>query len=323
MVKEGLGELDLRKSFSVPNLAGEIPAAARDFIRDNRGNIAGAVLGAGIGALAMPGVVFAQNGGPEVSTERIGDLVKTLALPAILGTGNAYRAWYSASQDVERIQSQINDAIEETNAASDIQSAEDIVWQTVAKQLNLDPEASSEERQKVFSKIDQKALNSLRESAEEQLNTIPETVRESTAAIREMSSKRDKIWRRGAWRIPFEFGEGFLVGCFGMALLQPDGAPTMIEKFFNSTNSVEQAENGLYLSGYAFASWTALRAMWKLQHAAGGRGRARDDVKAHQKQVILDSGGEVKNNNKPRLSDQAKALAGDRVAQAKIKIKRN
>lgn len=68
---EGLGELDLRNSFSVRNLAGEVPGAAGDFIWDNRGHIAGAVVGVGIGTLTTHGSVFAQDGGPGTNGEGI------------------------------------------------------------------------------------------------------------------------------------------------------------------------------------------------------------------------------------------------------------
>ena len=161
----------------------------------------------------------------------------------------------------------------------------------------------------------------MKASAEQELGTIPETVSKLTSEISVLSKKRNKIWRRGAWRIPFEFGEGFLVGCFGMALIQPDGTPTVVEKFLNSTDAVEQTKNGLYLSGYTFASWTALRAMWKLQHAAGGRGAVADQVKAHLKRMKEDAGEEVKNDQKPKLSDQARAMGGDPIAKAKMRMK--
>jgi len=332
---ERLGDLDLNEFLSVKTLlVTEVPGAAEDVfinvkdLASRHPKITGALLGATPFIFSvLPQQLFAadslQASKMAVSTERIGDLVKTLALPAILGIGNAYRAWYSTSQDVERIQNQINNAVDETNAAANIQSVDDIIWRTVAAQLNYDLDASPEERETVLTRQNSGILEKLRASAEEEFKTIPETVAGLTAGIKEMSNKRDKIWRRGAWRIPFEFGEGFLVGCFGMALLQPDGAPTVVDKFFNSADSVEQTQNGLYLSGYAFASWTALRAMWKLQHAAGGRGRARDEAMAHQKRVILDSGEDIKGKKKSKLSDQAKAMAGDRIAQAKVRIKGN
>lgn len=262
-----------------------------------------------------------QAGKPVSSTENVGDLIKTVALPLILGTGNAYRAWHSAGQDVSQIQNEIDRRTEEANDVAGITSADDIVWQTVSKQFRLDPEASPEERESVLSKIDQASLEKLKASAEQELGTIPETVSKLTSEISVLSKKRNKIWRRGAWRIPFEFGEGFLVGCFGMALIQPDGTPTVVEKFLNSTDAVEQTKNGLYLSGYTFASWTALRAMWKLQHAAGGRGAVADQVKAHLKRMKEDAGEEVKNDQKPKLSDQARAMGGDPIAKAKMRMK--
>lgn len=262
-----------------------------------------------------------QAGKPVSPTENVGDLIKTFALPLILGTGNAYRAWHSAGQDVSQIQNEIDRRIEEANDVAGITSVDDIVWQTISKQFRLDPDMSPEERESVFSKIDQASLEKLKVSAEQELGTIPETVAKLTTEISGLSKKRNKIWRRGAWRIPFEFGEGFLVGCFGMALIQPDGTPTVVEKFLNSTDAVEQTKNGLYLSGYTFASWTALRAMWKLQHAAGGRGAVADQVKAHLKRMKEDAGEEVKNDQKPKLSDQARAMGGDTIAQVKMRMK--
>lgn len=94
MVKEGLGDLDLRGSFSVPNLAKEVPGAAKDLLWDNRGNIAGAVIGAGIGTLTMPGVVFAgseQDGVGALDPELI--IGGALVLPFIIGFGNAGRVY--------------------------------------------------------------------------------------------------------------------------------------------------------------------------------------------------------------------------------------
>lgn len=262
-----------------------------------------------------------QVGKPVSSTENVGDLIKTFALPLILGTGNAYRAWHSAGKDVEKIQDGIDQRVVAANETADISSADDIVWRNVAGQLNLDPEASQETRQEVFARQNQDVLEKMRASAQKELDAIPETVAELTTAIKEMSKKRDKIWRRGAWRIPFEFGEGFLVGCFGMALIQPDGTPTVVEKFINSADLVEQAKNGLYLSGYTFASWTALRAMWKLQHAAGGRGAVADQAKSHIKRMQEDAGEEVKKDQRPKLSDQARAMGGDTIAQVKMRMK--
>lgn len=262
-----------------------------------------------------------QVGKPVSSIENVGDLIKTFALPLILGTGNAYRAWHSAGKDVEKIQDGIDQRVVVANETADISSADDIVWRNVAGQLNLDPEASPEKRQEVFAKQNQDVLEKMRANAQKEFDAIPETVAELTAAIKEMSKKRDKIWRRGAWRIPFEFGEGFLVGCFGMALIQPDGTPTVVEKFLNSTDAVEQTKNGLYLSGYTFASWTALRAMWKLQHAAGGRGAVADQAKSHIKRMQEDAGEEVKKDQRPKLNDQARAMSGDPIAKAKMRIK--
>lgn len=322
MVEEGLGELNLNEILSVKELLiREAPGAVGEFVSNNKWAIFGAVVP--LTLLAFPRSAYGaeplQTG--VGSTEKIGDLVKTLALPAILGIGNAYRAWYSASRDVEKVQDDIDQRIIVANETAGIFSADDIVWRNVAAQLHLDPEASPEERQAVLSRQNPNILEKLRVSAEEELKTIPETVAELTSGIKEMSKKRDKIWRRGAWRIPFEFGEGFLVGCFGMALVQPDGAPTVVEKFLNSTDWVEQAQDGLYLSGYAFASWTALRAMWKLQHAAGSRGRVADEVKVHLKRMREDAGEDVKEDKRPKLNVQAKAMAGDPVAKAKMKMK--
>lgn len=262
-----------------------------------------------------------QSGRPVSSTENIGDLIKTLALPLILGSGNAYRAWHAAGKDVSQIQNEIDKRIEAANEAAEINSADDIVWQTVSKQFRLDPDMSLEERESVLAKIDQGSLEKLRASAEQELGTIPETVAKLTTEISGLSKKRNKIWRRGAWRIPFEFGEGFLVGCFGMALIQPDGTPTVVEKFLNSTDAVEQTKNGLYLSGYTFASWTALRAMWKLQHAAGGRGALAEQTKSHLKRMQEDAGEEVGESKGPKLNDQARAMAGDPIAKAKMRMK--
>lgn len=319
---EGLGELRLNEFLSVKNLlTREAPEAVAEFVGDNKWAIIGAA--APLVFLTLPHTVYGaepmQDG--VGSTERIGDLIKTLALPLILGTGNAYRAWHSAGKDVEKVQDDIDQRVIVANETANIFSADDIVWRNVATQLHLDPEASPEERQTVFSKLDQNSLEKLRASAEQELETIPGTVAELTAEIKEMSKKRDKIWRRGAWRIPFEFGEGFLVGCFGMALIQPDGAPTVVEKFLNSADLVEQTQDGLYLSGYAFASYTALRAMWKLQHAAGGRGRIADEAKAHLKRMREDAGEDVKEDKRPKLNVQAKAMAGDPVAKAKMKMR--
>lgn len=322
MVKEGLGELNLNEFLSAKNLlTKEAPQAAAEFAGNNKWVIIG--VAAPLVFLTLPHTVYGaepmQDG--VGSTERIGDLIKTLALPLILGTGNAYRAWHSAGKDVEKVQDDIDQRVIVANETANIFSADDIVWRNVATQLHLDPEASPEERQTVFSKLDQNSLEKLRASAEQELETIPGTVAELTAEIKEMSKKRDKIWRRGAWRIPFEFGEGFLVGCFGMALIQPDGAPTVVEKFLNSADFVEQTQDGLYLSGYAFASYTALRAMWKLQHAAGGRGRIADEAKAHLKRMREDAGEDVKEDKRPKLNVQAKAMAGDPVAKAKMKMR--
>lgn len=319
---EGLGDLDLSRILSVKNLlTREAPGAAVELVNDNKWAIVGAMTP--LTLLVFPHSVYGleslQTG--VGSTEKIGDLIKTLALPLILGTGNAYRTWHSAGKDVENIQDDIDQRVIAANGTADITSADDIVWRTIASQFHLDPEASPEERQKTFSRLEPSSLEKLRASAEEELKTIPETVAELAAEIKEMSKKRNKIWRRGAWQIPFEFGQGFLVGCFGMALLQPDGAPAMIEKFFNSTNSVEQAENGLYLSGYAYAVWTAARETWKLQHAAGGRGRVAEEAKAHLKRMKEDAGEDMKDNKRQKLNDQAKAMAGDRVANAKMKMR--
>jgi hypothetical protein len=319
---EGLGELRLNEFLSVKNLlTREAPEAVAEFVGDNKWAIIGAA--APLVFLALPHTVYGAEPMRDGvgSTEKIGDLIKTLALPLVLGTGNAYRAWHSAGKDVEKVQHDIDQRIIAANETAGIFSADDIVWRNVATQLGLDPEASPEERQTVFSTLNQNSLEKLRASAEEELKTIPGTVAELTSGIKDMSKKRDKIWRRGAWRIPFEFGEGFLVGCFGMALIQPDGAPTIVDKFLTSTDSVEQTQNGLYLSGYAFASWTALRAMWKLQHAAGGRGRVAEEAKAHLKRMKEDAGEDVKENKRPKLNDQAKAMAGDPVAKAKMKMK--
>lgn len=318
------------ESFSVPS----VKSMALEAIKDGAVSIAKypfehphAVIGFALPfALSLiPQRLFAaeslQAGKPVSSTENVGDLIKTFALPLILGTGNAYRAWHSAGKDVEKIQDGIDQRVVVANETAGISSADDIVWRNVAGQLHLDPEASPEKRQEVFAKQNQDVLEKMRANAQEELDAIPETVAELTAAIKEMSKKRDKIWRRGAWRIPFEFGEGFLVGCFGMALIQPDGTPTVVEKFINSADLVEQAKNGLYLSGYTFASWTALRAMWKLQHAAGGRGAVADQAKSHIKRMQEDAGEEVKKDQKPKLSDQARAMGGDPIAKAKMRMK--
>lgn len=322
MIEEGLGDLNLNKFFSVKNLLiKETPGAAVEFAGNNKWAIIG--VAAPLVFLALPHTVYGAEPMRDGvgSTERIGDLIKTLALPLILGTGNAYRAWHSTGRDVEKVQDDIDQRITAANEAAGIFSADDIVWRNVATQLHLDPEASPEERQAVLSRQNPNILEKLKASAEEELKIIPETVAELTSGIKEMSKKRDKIWRRGAWRIPFEFGEGFLVGCFGMALVQPDGAPTVVGKFLNSTDWVEQAQDGLYLSGYAFASYTALRAMWKLQHAAGSRGRVADEVKVHLKRMREDAGEDVEENKRPKLNVQAKAMAGDPVAKAKMKMR--
>lgn len=322
MAEEGLGDLNLNEFFSVKNLLiKETPGATVEFVGDNKWAIIGAA--APLVFLALPHTVYGAEPMRDGvgSTERIGDLIKTLALPLILGTGNAYRAWHSAGKDVEKVQDDIDQRITVANEAAGIFSADDIVWRNVAAQLHLDPEASPEKRQEVLSRQNPDILEKLRVSAEEELKTIPETVAELTAEIKEMSKKRDKIWRRGAWQIPFEFGEGFFVGCFGMALVQPDGAPTVLEKFLNSTDWVEQVQDGLYLSGYAFASYTALRAMWKLQHAAGSRGRIADEVKAHLRRMQEDAGEDITKEKRPKLNDHAKAIAGDPVAKAKMKMK--
>lgn len=330
---EGLGDLELNEFLSVKTLLTvEVPGAAENVffsakdLANRHPRIIGALLGTAPFVFSvLPQHLFAadslQTGKPAVSTERIGDLIKTLAFPAILGAGNAYRAWHSVSKAVENIQGGIDNKVIEANENAKITSAEDLIWLTIAAQLNLDPEASSEERQAVLSRQNPNILEKLKASAEEELKTIPETVAELAAEIKEMSKKRNKIWRRGAWQIPFEFSQGFLVGCFGMALLQPDGAPTVVEKFLNSTDLVEKAENGFYLSGYVYAAVTATMETWRLQHAAGGRGRIADDAKAIQKKLRQDAGEEIEEDKRPALNDQAKAMAGDRVAKAKMKMK--
>lgn len=273
----------------------------------------------------IPQRVFAsesmQFGKPVSSTEKIGDLVKTLALPLILGSGNAYRAWSAVGRDSEGLQKQIDGKILEANDNASINSPEDLAWNILAGKFGLDPAASQEEREQYYPRINAGVLEQINDLAKQEFPKLPETVAKLTNDIKELSKKRNKIRSRGIWQVPFEFGQGFLVGCFGMALLQPDGAPTMLEKFYSSSDWVDQADNGLYLSGYVYALWTAARETWKLQHSAGSRGIVADEAKAGLKRMRQDAGEDVKENQRPKLNDKAKAMAGDPIAKVKMGMK--